>query len=75
MDGMERAPDNLPLRNNLALSLALDGDFDEAIGVFADLIRELEAVDPDLEIGFSRQVGLHIGEHHQIAEIPRLLGG
>jgi Flp pilus assembly protein TadD len=40
MDAMERAPDNLSLRNNLGLSLVLGGDVAEAIA----LLRETAAI-------------------------------
>ena len=35
IDGLEIAPDNTSLRNNLALSLALAGDYDEAVQVLS----------------------------------------
>jgi Flp pilus assembly protein TadD len=37
LDGLERAPDHLALRNNLAMSLALGGEYDDAI----DILRKV----------------------------------
>jgi Flp pilus assembly protein TadD len=41
--GIERSPDNLPLKNNLGLSLALTENFNEAITLLKDASGETEA--------------------------------
>jgi Flp pilus assembly protein TadD len=40
LDGLQAAPDNLALRNNLALSLALSGETEDAVGILRELAQE-----------------------------------
>ena len=43
MTGIERAPDNLPLKNNLGLSLALAGEYADAIQLLSDAVKDPNA--------------------------------
>ncbi|MFO1154436.1 MAG: tetratricopeptide repeat protein [Rhodospirillales bacterium] len=40
LDGLQAAPDNMALRNNLALSLALSNQSDDAVGILRELAQE-----------------------------------
>jgi Flp pilus assembly protein TadD len=40
LDGIERAPDNLPIRNNYGLSLALAGRYQEAIRILTEIAND-----------------------------------
>ena len=40
LDGLQAAPDNMALRNNLALSLALSDESEDAIGILRELAQE-----------------------------------
>ena len=40
LDGLQAAPDNMALRNNLALSLALSNEGEDAVGILRELAQE-----------------------------------
>lgn len=40
LDGLQAAPDNMALRNNLALSLAMSGESEDAVGILRELAQE-----------------------------------
>ena len=46
-DGLERAPDHLALRNNLAMSLALGGEYADAIEILRQVTNSPSATVPN----------------------------
>jgi len=68
--GMERSPDDVNLRNNLALSLALAGAFDESIEMFRELAAAPGAT-PRVRQNLALVCGL-AGQSEQAATVARI---
>lgn len=69
LDGLELAPDQLPLRNNLALSLALGGNTQEAIGILKQIVAD-PAARPRHRLNLALVYGL-AGQLEQAAAIAK----
>ena len=69
LDGLEKAPDDIAMRNNLALSIALNGEYEEAV----TMLREL-ASDPVVGSRARRNLALvyaMAGANEQAAAVAR----
>jgi Flp pilus assembly protein TadD len=69
LDGIERAPDNLPIRNSYGLSLALAGHYQEAIRVLTEIV-DAPAATPRNRLNLALVHGL-AGHADMAAEIQR----
>lgn len=69
LDGIERAPDNIPIRNSYGLSLALAGNYQEAIRVLTEIANDPVAT-PRNRLNLALVHGL-AGRADKAAEIQR----
>jgi len=69
LDGIERAPDNIPIRNSYGLSLVLAGNYQEAIRVLTEIVNDPTAT-PRNRLNLALVHGL-AGRVDKAAEIQR----